>query len=129
MKKIEKDKAKEYLLEIGFDDAHLPELFNNDDKSYYKITELMKNYHEAELKKLLLVDVSVDSFEPIHCQKNYETYTVTVQFRGKFDSVKSWEYLKQNFPLFRGKDIVAFSEPLTFRGLQNIGEVVYKNCG
>ena len=36
--------AKEYLLRIGFDDAHLPELFNDDDKSYYKITELMEAY-------------------------------------------------------------------------------------
>lgn len=44
--------AKEYLLDIGFDDAHLPELFNNDDKSYYKITELMEEYHQAKLKLL-----------------------------------------------------------------------------
>jgi len=44
--------AKEYLLDIGFDDAHLPELFNNDDKSYYQITELMEEYHQAKLKLL-----------------------------------------------------------------------------
>ena len=44
--------AKEYLLDIGFDDAHLPELFNNDDKSYYQITELMEEYHERKLKLL-----------------------------------------------------------------------------
>ena len=45
-------KAKEYLLDIGFDDAHLPESFNNDDKSYYQITELMEKYHQAKLKLL-----------------------------------------------------------------------------
>ena len=44
--------AKEYLLDIGFDYAHLPELFNNDDKSYYQITELMEEYHQAKLKLL-----------------------------------------------------------------------------
>ena len=44
--------AKEYLLKIGFDDAHLCELFNNDDKSYYQIAELMEEYHEAKLKSL-----------------------------------------------------------------------------
>ena len=44
--------AKEYLLDIGFDDAHLPELFNNDDKSYYQITELMEEYHQSKLKLL-----------------------------------------------------------------------------
>ena len=37
-------KAKEYLLEIGFDDSHMPELFNDDDKSYYTIIELMEGY-------------------------------------------------------------------------------------
>lgn len=50
--------AKEFLLIIGFDDAHLPELFNNDDKSYYKITELMEEYHQAKLKLLGISNVS-----------------------------------------------------------------------
>ena len=49
---------KEYLLDIGFDDAHLPELFNNDDKSYYQITELMEEYHQAKLKLLGIGGVS-----------------------------------------------------------------------
>jgi hypothetical protein len=50
--------AKEYLLDIGFDNAHLPELFNNDDKSYYQITELMEEYHQAKLKLLGIGGVS-----------------------------------------------------------------------
>lgn len=44
--------AKEYLLEIGCDNAHIPELFNNDDKSYYKISELIEAYHQEKLKTL-----------------------------------------------------------------------------
>jgi len=51
--------AKKYLLDIGFDDAHLPELFNNDDKSYYQIAELMEEYHQAKLKLLCIGGVSV----------------------------------------------------------------------
>lgn len=43
--------AKKYLLDIGFDDAHLPDLFNNDDKSYYKIPELMEEYHKAKTEQ------------------------------------------------------------------------------
>ena len=43
---------KEYLLEIGFDDAHLPELFNNDDKSYYQITELMEEYAKQKDERI-----------------------------------------------------------------------------
>ena len=35
------EEAKKYLLKIGFDDAHLPELFNDSDKSYYTIPELL----------------------------------------------------------------------------------------
>ncbi|NNE30806.1 MAG: hypothetical protein HKN40_00400 [Winogradskyella sp.] len=41
--------AKKYLLDIGFDDAHLSDLFNDDDKSYYTIPELMEGYLELKL--------------------------------------------------------------------------------
>ena len=44
--------AKKYLLDIGLDEAHLPELFNDDDKSHYQITELMESYHQAKTKDL-----------------------------------------------------------------------------
>ena len=50
--------AKKYLLDIGFDDAHLPELFNNDDKSNYQISELMEAYHQSKLKLLGIGSVS-----------------------------------------------------------------------
>jgi len=67
--------AKEYLLDIGFDDAHLPELFNNDDKSYYQITELMEEYHQAQLKLLSLHNVvgqseQLSDEEPEYCNKH-----------------------------------------------------------
>lgn len=39
--------AERYLSNIGFDDSHLPEMFNDDDKSYYKVAELMEGYFEA----------------------------------------------------------------------------------
>ena len=44
--------AKKYLLDLGFDDEHLPELFNDDDKSYYSIAEIMESYHQDKLKLL-----------------------------------------------------------------------------
>ena len=47
------DKAKKYLLDISFDDAHLPKLFNDDDKSYYTIPELMQSYADQHLKDVL----------------------------------------------------------------------------
>ena len=50
--------AKQYLLDIGFDEAHLPELFNDDDKSYYKIAELIESYHKAKVENLGLFSVS-----------------------------------------------------------------------
>lgn len=45
--------AKEYLLELGFDDAHLPELFNDDDKSHYQITELMVEFAKMHVQEAL----------------------------------------------------------------------------
>ena len=67
-----------------------------------------------------------NTFKLIHCQKDYETNTITIQFIGKFDAVKALEYLKQNYPSFEGK-VVAFSEPSNFRGLENVGEAVFKH--
>jgi len=54
------EEVKKYLLDIGFDDAHLPELFNGDDKSYYTIPELMKAYTDHKLKLLGIADVGVE---------------------------------------------------------------------
>ena len=53
------EEVKKYLLDIGFDDAHLPELFNDDDKSIYTIPELMQAYTDHKLKLLGIADVVV----------------------------------------------------------------------
>ena len=37
---------QKYLLKIGFDVNDLPEVFNNDDKSYYTIPDLIHGYSE-----------------------------------------------------------------------------------
>lgn len=67
-------------------------------------------------------------FEEYHCQKDYLTDTVTVQFRGTFNGVKAWEYLKRNYPSFEGRDIVDFSEHSFYKGLENIGYAVFQDC-
>ena len=72
--------------------------------------------------------VSSSAFEPVHCQKDYLTDTVTVQFRGQFNGVKAWEYLKQSYPSFEGREIVHFEEPSNFRGLENLGTAVFQHC-
>ena len=53
------EEVKQYLLDIGFDDAHLPDLFNDDDKSTYTIPELMQAYADHKLKLLGIPIVSV----------------------------------------------------------------------
>ena len=54
------ENADKYLLDIGFDESNLPELFNDDDKSVYTITELMEGYHQAKLK---LLNMSYDAWQ------------------------------------------------------------------
>lgn len=87
-----------------------------------------QNINEPQNPAFLQGAVMGSAFEPVHCQKDYLNDTVTVQFRGKFDGVKAWEYLKQSYPSFEGRDIVSFSEPSNFRGLENMGEAVFQHC-
>jgi hypothetical protein len=86
-----------------------------------------ENINEPQNPAFLVGAIMGSAFEPVHCQKDYEADTVTVQFAGIFDDVKAWEYLKQSYPSFEGRDIVAFSEPSKFRGLENMGEAVFKH--
>lgn len=58
------EEVKKYLLDIGFDDAHLPELFNDEDKSFYTIPELMKEYTDHKLKLLGIGGVSYCACTP-----------------------------------------------------------------
>jgi hypothetical protein len=38
------EQAKRYLNGIGFDSSHMEVHFNNDDKSYYEVYELMASF-------------------------------------------------------------------------------------
>lgn len=46
-------KASEFLQDLGFDERHLAQLFNDDDKSFYTIAEIMEAYAKAVLTKHL----------------------------------------------------------------------------
>mgnify|MGYP003115445674 CR=1 FL=1 len=61
------EEVKKYLLDIGFDDAHLPELFNDDDKSTYTIPELMQAYTDHKLKLLGIANVSITEGQSCKC--------------------------------------------------------------
>jgi hypothetical protein len=69
-----------------------------------------------------------NAFEPVHSQKDYSTDSVTIQFKGKFDYQKAIEYMLQSYPSFKGREIVDLSEPSEFRGLENLGSVVFQHC-
>jgi len=52
MVKTMKEAPKEYLQSIGLENVIGEEFFNDDDKSYYTVEELMQSYAEAENKEL-----------------------------------------------------------------------------
>tara|TARA_R100000655_G_C2865938_1_gene172417 strand:- start:42 stop:353 length:312 start_codon:yes stop_codon:yes gene_type:complete len=85
--------AKEYLLDIGFENAHLPELFNNDDKSYYQITELMEEYHQAKLKLLGIGGVS-HSTTPSYLNDKYKVVQHVLD---------TYQVERNGEPVFRGE--------------------------
>lgn len=87
-----------------------------------------ENTNEPQNPAFLVGAVMGSAFEPVHCQKDYLTDTVTVQFRGQFNGVKAWEYLKKSYPSFEGREIVHFEEPSNFRGLENLGTAVFQHC-
>lgn len=67
-----------------------------------------------------------EDFEPLHCQLDYLTDSVTVQFEGKFDYNKAMEYLKTNYPDFKGNEVIEISHPSEFRGMKNTGYVTFQ---
>jgi hypothetical protein len=64
-------------------------------------------------------------FEPFHCQMDYSTDTVTVQFIGQFNREKSIEYLKKSYPSFECGEIIHFEEPSNYMGFENLGNAVF----
>jgi len=59
-------KAEKYLESIGLEDVKDTEFFNDDDKSWYKLPELMEAYHQAKLD-LLTIPVVI---EPFYCNSD-----------------------------------------------------------
>jgi hypothetical protein len=53
-------KAENYLESIGLENVIDEEFFNDDDKSWYKVQELMEAYHQAKLD-LLTIPVVIES--------------------------------------------------------------------
>ena len=51
-------KADKYLESIGLENVIDEEFFNDDDKSWYKVQELMEAYHQSKLDLLTIPDVS-----------------------------------------------------------------------
>jgi hypothetical protein len=47
-------KAENYLESIGLRNVIDEEFFNDDDKSWYKVQELMESYHQAKLDLLTI---------------------------------------------------------------------------
>lgn len=72
---------EKYLSKIGFDVNHLPELFNNEDKSYYTIPDLIQGY--AEHKKS-----TASKFEP-QGKYQYAIELLQEQLRLLQDDIKS----------------------------------------
>lgn len=50
-------KAEKYLESIGLENVIDEEFFNDDDKSWYKVQELMEAYHQEQLKLLNIDNV------------------------------------------------------------------------
>tara|TARA_R110002020_G_scaffold416429_1_gene625745 strand:+ start:163 stop:489 length:327 start_codon:yes stop_codon:yes gene_type:complete len=50
--------AKKYLESIGLENVIDEEFFNDDDKSWYKVQELMEAYHQSKVNNGVLVDVN-----------------------------------------------------------------------
>jgi hypothetical protein len=57
-------KAEKYLKSIGLENVIDEEFFNDDDKSWYKVQELMEAYHQAKLD-LLTIPVVVGQSEQL----------------------------------------------------------------
>jgi len=52
-------KAEKYLQSIGLENVIDKEFFNDDDKSWYKVQELMESYHKAKLEELLIGEQTI----------------------------------------------------------------------
>lgn len=63
-------KADKYLESIGLSNVIDEEFFNDDDKSWYKVQELMESYHKKKLDLLTIPVVSTT----VNCDCTAPTY-------------------------------------------------------
>lgn len=76
-------KADKYLESIGLSNVIDEEFFNDDDKSWYKVQELMEAYHQAKLD-LLTIPVVVGQNEQYFCCKDQINQRCSEQCLGCF---------------------------------------------
>lgn len=71
-------KAGKYLESIGLGNVIDEEFFNDDDKSWYKVQELMEAYHKAKLDLLTIPVVgSSNNFKKTLVSKDVGTFFLT----------------------------------------------------
>ena len=79
-------KADKYLESIGLGNVIDEEFFNDDDKSWYKVQELMESYHQSKLD-LLTVPVVVEQSEQL-ADKNFDCFEYSQGFHRCFEQCK-----------------------------------------
>ena len=79
--------AKDYLESIGLDSVVDEEYFNTDDKSYYKVQELMEAYHQIKVDNIVSDDVMV-LFKPHELWRMAQKYNCD-DFIQKIEQSKS----------------------------------------
>jgi hypothetical protein len=86
-------KAEKYLESIGLENIIGDEFFNDDDKSWYKLPELMEAYHQDQVKNLSLYGVGYSVAED--CEMEYYSKMIKSE-NGMGDSMVSGYRPKQS---------------------------------
>jgi hypothetical protein len=68
------------------------------------------------------MEKNMKKFKPFHCQMDYETNVVEVQFEGDFDEEKAIEYAKISYPSLRG-EVLYLHPPEEVKGYTNLGVI------
>jgi|TARA_R110001606_G_scaffold389968_1_gene556584 hypothetical protein len=85
-------KADKYLESIGLENVIDEEFFNDDDKSWYKVQELMEAYHQSKLDLLTIPDV-IERFALIQWINGQPLIDGSDSFNTKEDALKHWQTL------------------------------------
>ena len=113
---------QKYLLKIGFDVNDLPELFNNDDKSYYTIPDLIQGY--AEHKKS-----TAPKFEP-QGKYQYAIELLQEQLRLLQNDIKSMLLTEEEFKqtVIKRSDVVKALNKLMVKPTKPISELTKEDA-